>query len=70
MEKNNYIFYKDEPGDKIFSVEREGDTSEGEYLFSFDEKKVYNFWEDYPDKLTPEEVEIFKKERPIMASLR
>lgn len=43
---------------------------EGPYLFSFDQETIFNFWTDYPDKLTPEQIEIFKKENPVMAALK
>ena len=44
-------------------------SSDG-HLFSFDQETIFNFWTDYPDKLTPEQIEIFKKENPIMAELK
>ncbi len=39
-------------------------------FFSFDLKTIFEFWSDYPDKLTPEQIEIFKKECPDLAELR
>ncbi len=42
----------------------------GPWLFTFDKKKIYNFWPDYPNNLTEEQVQIFKKAFPIMAKLR
>lgn len=56
-------FYKKNPNDKIWWTGRMGYV--GEVLFSFDKKKVYNFWTDYPQNLTQEEKEIFDKENPF-----
>ena len=62
-------FYKYKKADVISWVDET--ESEGKILFSFDEgKTVYNFWTDYPDKLTPEQVEIFKQTNPILAELK
>ncbi len=66
--KNGYDFYKDSAKNQIWQVETYG--KEGPYLFSFDQKTIFDFWTDYPDKLTPEQIEIFKKENPIMAALK
>ena len=64
---NNYIFYKDEehPENTIWEVD-DVDTI-GKLLFSFDKKKIYNLWEDYPPNFTPEEKAIFDKEYPYWA---
>lgn len=42
---------------------------DGLMLFSFDKQKIYNFFKDYPDKLSFEEKEIFDKENPYWQSL-
>lgn len=39
------------------------------YVFSFDKKKVYYLFQDYPDNMTPEEVALFDKENPYWAEL-
>ena len=57
-------FYKNDENDKIWWLESD---NVGEYVFSFDKKKTYNLFQDYPDKLTQEEVEIFDKENPYWA---
>ena len=44
--KNGYDFYKDSETDQIWQVDNH--DQEGPYLF--------NFWTDYPDKLTPEQI--------------
>ena len=51
-------------------VGREDRSFFAENLFSFDQETIFNFWTDYPDKLTPEQIEIFKKENPTMAELK
>lgn len=60
-------FYKETESSKIWRVD-ELDTI-GKFLFSFDKKTIYNFWEDY-DKLTAEQKAIFDEEFPAMAALK
>ena len=55
-------FYKNHKNDKVYWVETNGVF--GEFLFSFDKKKVYNLFRDYPQALTKEELIIFNKENP------
>jgi hypothetical protein len=57
-------FYKNNEGDAIWWIDSE---CKGEWLFSFDKKKVFNMFADYPDKLTPEQKRIFDKENPEWA---
>ena len=61
-------FCKQDPEDQIWWVD--DDDSTGPLLFSFDKKTVFNFWTDYPDKLTPEQIEIFRRENPTLAALK
>lgn len=58
-------WYKDEPGDKIWWLEVLNEK--GLWLFSFDKEKIYNLFQDYPWKMTDEEVEIFDREQPYWA---
>ena len=58
---SNSVWYKNERDDKIWWKETE---SVGEWIFSFNKKKEYNLFRDYPQKLTTEEKEIFDHENP------
>ena len=66
MDKRRYSeFYKENPKDKMWWVDNL-DTI-GELLVSFDRKKVYNLFEDYPHNFAEEEIQIFDKENPFWA---
>ena len=58
-------FYKEKSTDKIWWID-DPDIC-GEWLFSFDKKKIYNMFADYPHNMTKEEVKIFDKENPFWA---
>lgn len=74
MNENNfykkgwYCFYKYNKNDAIWWTSPINRL--GERCFSFDKKTVFNFFADYPDKLTPEQIKIFKKENPYLAALK
>lgn len=55
-------FYKKNENDVVWWVDNIDKV--GEHLFSFDKKKIYNLFSDYPHNLSKEEVEIFNKENP------
>lgn len=55
-------FYKKNPHDKIWWVDNL--DSIGEFMFSFDKKRIFNLFADYPQNLTTEEKAIFDKENP------
>lgn len=55
-------FYKNNPNDKIWWVDNLDKV--GEILFSFDKKKIFNLFEDYPQNLTAEQKKIFDAENP------
>ncbi|TID29212.1 hypothetical protein JO83_00705 [Avibacterium paragallinarum] len=53
-------WYKLEETDKIWW--KDNDEAIGEMVFSFDKEEEFNFWQDYPHKLTPEQKAIFDAE--------
>lgn len=57
-------FYKKNQDDKVMWVEQ-SDSKDGEHLFTFDKKKIYNLFRDYPHELTEEELKIFNEENPF-----
>lgn len=54
---------KRHPEDIIWWLDNGADTK-GEWVFSFDKKRRFNMFADYPRKLTPEQKEIFDRENP------
>lgn len=57
-------FYKQNEGDTIWWVHTD---VKGDWLFSFDRKTIFNMFQDYPYKLTPEQKAIFDRENPYWA---
>ena len=55
-------FYKKDENDAVWWVSDLDHV--GRFLFSFDKEKVFNLFEDYPEKLTDEQLEIFNRENP------
>lgn len=62
---DKYPFYKNNKNDSIWWVDNY--DSVGVRLFSFDKKKIFNLFSDYPYKLTKEQKAIFDKENPYWA---
>jgi len=60
-EKKEFVFYKKRKKDKVWWVDTD---MIGLHLFSFDKKKVFNLFADYPYNLTKEQKELFDKENP------
>lgn len=58
-------FYKRNETDTIFWVETD---RVGEHLFTFDKKRIFNLFAEYPWKLSAKEKEIFDKENPEWAN--
>lgn len=61
-------WYKNNKNDSIWW--RENLDAVGEFLFSFDKRKTFNFFRDYPQELTEEQQRIFEKENPELAKLK
>lgn len=59
MERSKLRFYKEKDGNETWWVDSE---RIGEFLFSFDKKKVYNLFADYPEKLAFDEWLVFNEE--------
>ena len=57
-------FYKENDKDTIWWVKTD---AVGTWEFSFDKKKIYNMFADFPQKMTKEEVKIFIEEQPYWA---
>ena len=64
MEMSNK-FYKNNTNDTIFWIDNPDEV--GIWMFTFDKKKIFNMFQDYPEKLTSDEKQIFDKENPDWA---
>ena len=63
MEVRSEVEYKKEsPGDSVWWVHRSGVV--GTMAFTFDKRRIYNLFRDYPDKLSVEEWMAFNRENP------
>lgn len=61
-------WYKNNPDDLIWW--RDNLDKDGEFLFSFDRQRTFNFFADYPQELTTEQKAIFDRENPKLANLK
>jgi len=59
-------FYKNDPKDKIYWID--DPEKIGEHQFTFDKKRIFNLFEDYPHNLTEDQIAIFDKENPYWAN--
>ena len=62
---NGLEWYKNNENDRIWWIDNVYER--GTWEFSFDKKKIYNLFRDYPQALTPEEKRIFDEENPFWA---
>lgn len=58
-------FYKENKTDKIWWVKNLGTV--GEFLFSFDKKRIFNMFAEYPYALTAEQKKTFDEENQYWA---
>jgi len=60
-----YEFYRKDDSSKVWwAMVRD---KKGDFIFSFDRKKTYNLFQDYPYKLSEEEKRIFDQYEPFWA---
>lgn len=62
--KDDSKFYKENPRDRIWWV---NSNKIGVWEFSFDKRKIYNMFRDYPHNMTAAQVAIFDRENPYWA---
>lgn len=65
MERSSKLF-KNNKTDRIWWVDNADDVK-GEWIFTFDKKKFFNMFQDYPWNLSPAQKKIFDKENPYWA---
>lgn len=59
-------WYKKNDADVVWWLDN-GDDIKGVMIFSFDKRKQYNLFQDYPHNMTQDEVDTFDKENPFWA---
>ena len=64
MGKDDFAYVRRNRGDRIRWV-RKRNYREGEWLFTFDKKTVYNMFEDYPHKLPPNRLRSLTQKIPV-----
>ena len=57
-------FYKKGVNDQVWWLDN-GEEVTGEFVFSFDKKKMFNLFRDYPHELSVEEWRVFNKDNPF-----
>ena len=64
-QKREFEFFKYNDDDKVMFVLNQA-KKVGVIEFTFDKETIYNFFGDYPEKLTKAQREIFDKEQPYL----
>lgn len=59
-------WFKNDEESRIWWLDN-SDEKTGVFIFSFDRKKEYNLFSDYPYKLSKKEQKIFKEDEPFWA---
>lgn len=57
-------WYKENENSNVWWLDN-GDDIKGVMIFSFDKRKQYNLFQDYPHNMSKDEVELFDKENPF-----
>lgn len=60
------LFYKNKDSDLIYWIDNAKEKV-GEWLFTFDKRRIFNLFADYPHNLTPEQKAVFDSENPYWA---
>lgn len=70
MKSSDVIFTREHENDRAYKVDvldENGESKIGPVYFAFDTRKVFNFWTDYPDKLTSDQKWAFDDTFPFWA---
>lgn len=59
-------WFRNSPDDQVWWLDNQ--EVKGEFVFSFDKKTMFNLFQDYPWKLTPEQKQVFDEENPEWAN--
>jgi hypothetical protein len=59
-------WFKNDEQSRVWWLDN-SDEKTGVFIFSFDKKKEYNLFSDYPHKLSNKEKKIFKEDEPFWA---
>lgn len=63
----DYHFIKNKESDSIFWVDQT--EMKGEFMFTFDKKKIFNLFADYPHNLSPKQKKTFDRRKSILGEI-